>query len=379
MADEFLGAGVEGGVVAGFVEAAANEEDDFGAVEGEDVGDVLVLDAAGRHGEGGEDAGFVGSEEGVGEVAAGLAAVGEASAEVGEDGGVGAVEGEEFAVEKLGKDARGAAETRVGDDGHGGVVRDDLGHEREAEKHGGDHDGADAFVLGELELLDDGGWGAHDVGHVDGLAAGGAVDLPHGFLAGADAVAKGMETLVREAVVVLDDVDAGAREQAAEDGEALGAEADGLERGAGERAVGNAGDLAQTERAELRPGQGFVAAGPVLGARELKVGEEDVVLERGVAKEDVEELRGVVAGGADGKIDDDEVLVGGDGGDGDEAAEDVLEDERVAERGAGELDGLLEEQRFDAGVEVALVRGGDVIGDAQGGPRGGGGRHGAES
>jgi len=86
-------------------------------------------------------------------------------------------------------------------------------------------------------------------------------------------------------------------------------------------------------------------------------------------------LRGIVAGGADGKVDDDAVQVRAGRGHGDEMADDVLEDERIAQRGAGKLDGLLEQERLNARVEVGLVRRSDVISDAQRGPRGRGSLH----
>ncbi len=196
------------------------------------------------------------------------------------------------------------------------------------------------------------------------------VGLAHRGLAGAHALGEGMETLVRQPVVVLDDVDARAREEAAERGEPLDGEADWLERGAGERALAHGGQVAQAERAELRTGQRLLAPRPFLWVRQLEVGELNVLLDRRVAEEDVEELRRVVAGRADGKIDDDRVLVRAERGHGDEPADDVLEHERIAQRGARQLDGLLQQQRLDAGVKVVLGRGGDVVRDAQRGPRG---------
>ena len=312
--------------------------------------------------------------QGVGQPAAGVAAIGEAPAEVGEDGRIGAVEREQLAVEQFRRGAGGAAEARVGDDRHVRLLRDQLCHERQPQQHGRDHDGADAFILREFKLLQNGAGCADQVGHVNRAAARGAVGFGDGLLAGSDAVGERMEALVGEAVVVLDDVDSCMREEAAEKGEPLRGQADRFERRAGHRTVGYADDLAQTGRAEARSGQRAGSAGPLGGQGE--VDEFDVRLERRVAEQDVEELRRIVRRGADREVDDHGMKHPGNFVDRDKAADDVPEHEWIAQCGAGQLHRLFQQQRLDAGFEFGAVRRGDVVSGAQRRPGGGGRGHG---
>ncbi len=262
----------------------------------------------------------------------------------------------------------------MGDDRHRGVVRGDLGHERQAEEHRRDHHGADAFVLRERELFEDDGRRAHEIRHVDRLAARVLVRIVDRLLAGAYAILERVKALVGQAVIVLDDVDAGVGKKAAKERQALRAQADRLQRGAGQGAVVHVGDVADAGGAELRARERLLVIGPVLWLGQFEVGEQHMLLQRGVAEEDVEELGRVTAGGADGKVDNDDVLVGWGRRHRNEPADNIVEDELVAQRGAGQFDRLLKEQRLDSCVEVDLSLGGDVISHPQGGPGGGGSR-----
>ena len=56
----------------------------------------------------------------------------------------------------------------------------------------------------------------------------------------------------------------------------------------------HARNVAQAGGAELGAGQGLFALRPLLGRRELEIGEDDMVLNRGIAEQDVEKLRRIV-------------------------------------------------------------------------------------
>lgn len=149
--------------------------------------------------------------------------------------------------------------------------------------------------------------------------------------------------LVGEPVVVLDHVDAGARERAGERGERGRSEADRLERGAGERTVLRADRVAPPRDAESRPAERGGERG-----RHLDVDELDVVVERAVAEQHVHELARLAAGRLDRDLEPDLVAPVAQGRDRGDARDDLVADAGVADRRERQLDALLEGERLRA-------------------------------
>src|SRR5262249_29637723 len=133
--------------------------------------------------------------------------------------------------------------------------------------------------------------------------------------------------LIREPVIVLDYVDAGARERVAEIRKSLGRQTLRLERRAGERAPRNSDLRTKALDAEPGPGEPRDEVGWKLRIREL-----DVLVQRAVAEQHVDRLRGVASGRRGRESNDDIVPTIVDLANPAHLADDVLQHESVMDR-----------------------------------------------
>ena len=181
-----------------------------------------------------------------------------------------------------------------------------------------------------------------------------------GAEAGLDPRLERTERVIGQPVVVLDEIHAGPGERRGQRGELGRPQSHGLERGGEQRPAGDARERPQPGDARARTGQ------PVeRRERQLHVGEHHVGLERGVAVEDVQQLRRIAGGG--GERLGDRHPMGALAGrvDALDVPQHVRGDPGVAGgHGPRQLDRLLEQERLGAGGDIA-VRGPDEIGHSQ--------------
>ena len=156
--------------------------------------------------------------------------------------------------------------------------------------------------------------------------------------------------LIGNPVVVLDHVDARARERAGELCQRLGREPLRLERGAGQCAITGAHQGADSLVAETRPAKGRHQ--PV---RQVELHEFDVRLQRRVAEGHVQQLAGFEAGRLDRELDPDAIVPRTLGVDGFDATHDFFEYPRVADRFDGHFDALLGRNRAGALLDIGWV------------------------
>ena len=176
--------------------------------------------------------------------------------------------------------------------------------------------------------------------------------------------------MIRQPVIVLDQVHPAAREERAQLRQPRGAQPDRLERGAGDRAVVDVQEMSRNPAApNFAPGSARDRPGHSAGSS--RSAECDMRLQRRIAEEDVEELRRVVRRGDDGKIDRDAMNLRRDFFHARQPSDDLLQYERIAQRLARQLHRLFQQERLDARVELGRVGGGDMIDRAQRGPGGG--------
>ena len=377
-AEEVAGVGDEVGRVAD--ERASDEEHDVLGVHRGHLLDLLQGHATTRRGYD-RGHGTQSLRAPLLDVDALLLAEPEPAPEGGEDGRVGAGQSGNDAKENLVRETtalvlRAAAEHRTEDgrvahDGQTKVrVLGEVPHGVDAGDARDHEHRARAGSLGEPGALDHQVRGGVQARGVDALATRLGVSPSHSRGAGPDALLVGRVSLVGQAVIVLDDVDATLGKRVSHLRELRHAGSHGLERGHEHRALRHAQELTQTLRAEPGPEELAHQRG-----RQLEILHLDVLLDRGVAENHVEELRQLAAGGIIGvphhSLPPDVLLILTlelrllrASPEGLALAHDVLVDpgSRRHER-LGQLHGLLQAQRFYDVPRALFIRRGYLVGD----------------
>src|SRR6266568_547944 len=222
----------------------------------------------------------------------------------------------------------------------------DRAHGAEARGERVDHDAAAARAARGTRALHDLRGTARDVREIQRVPTRLAVGPRDRFLAALDPLAKRRRRLVRQTVIVLDEIDPPAGESVGQLCKLGRRATEWLERRAEQGSPAGARELPEPRDAESRATQ----RGEQL-VRPLEAGDQDPGLERDVTEQEVQELRQVAAYGA---------WVERNHGTGATAAErlDRLDASRDPQRDLrrhrvrGELDGLLER-------DVARLRGGE--------------------
>ena len=176
---------------------------------------------------------------------------------------------------------------------------------------------------------------------IDATLAALAIRLVDRALHGAHPLPERRRVLVGEPVVVLDDVDARARERARDCRELQRRESLRLQRRTRERTPVHAGERADAGNAEARAAE---ARGHAF--RNAHIDELDVVVQRRIAEQHVHELPGFESRRFDGDPDRDVENIRRGRNDPRYARDDFLEHARVVNRGERRFDALLERDRL---------------------------------
>jgi hypothetical protein len=218
--------------------------------------------------------------------------------------------------------------------------------QREADEHWREHCRSGPSLAGERGLPQDTLGRTDEVRHVQRPAPGVTRRILRGAQAGLNPRLEGTEGMVGKPVVVLYQVEAGAGERPAERRELLWPESHRLERCREEGPAGDAGERAQSRDAGPWTGQ------PVerrIG--KLDIREDDVRLERGVAEDDVEELRRVERGGSERVGNPHAVAALGLGMHPLNLPQDPLRHPGIPHRRTRQLHRLFEQQCLGAGID----------------------------
>ena len=180
-----------------------------------------------------------------------------------------------------------------------------------------------------------------------GEPAGDALGLAHGAGASRDALLEGAIILVGEAVIVLDEIGAALGELEREISQFARGHALRLQRRTGHRSPLGPGELAQTVEPAVR-----AAEGREQRCGNLCVHQRNIVVHRGVAEQNIQQLAGVPADRAGAKLDGHVEIAAARVRNRPHLADDLLEDRRIANPGERHFDALL-----DGDVSRAILDG----------------------
>ena len=240
---------------------------------------------------------------GGGERGAGFGRIGEPAAVVGKNDRVGAEEPKQRPEHQHRVDAAAGA-GRVREVDELGELFDQFDEGRNPDQHRRDEDHAYAGAARDLRALAQPTRCPGKIRRVEDGPARAFGDLVHGVLARDDAVGEGRIRLIGDAVIVLDDVDAAAREHRAQAREFCHRDALRFERGARQRAFAGAQQRPNAGNPVIRPRE---SSGESL--RKRQADQPHVLQKRTVAEDHVHELRGLAADRLDGDLEVDPVAV----------------------------------------------------------------------
>ena len=331
-------------------EAPADQQHRIVAIALAHLGNACDRHAAGGHRQHRREA-VPGRARGIDDAGAGLRRIGEPAARVREDRRVGAEQPEELAEDQRRRDTRGAGERRMGEDRHARLAREcreaaQAAHHRREENHSHPRFVRDRRPLSQLAEV------AGQAGRVDAAMAGLAIRLVDRALHRAHALVERRGVLIREPVVVLDDVDARARERARDRRELQRHKPLRLQRRAGKGPPVHAGERANAGDPEARSAE---ACGDAL--RDAHVDELDVVVQRRIAEQHAHELPGFESCRLDRDPDRDVERGRPCRRDAPYAGDHLFQHARIIDRGQRRLHALLERDRPRPGVD--RIRGRD--------------------